>query len=158
MHLLDPVHGLPVSTYTLNSLRRLITLLTITHFYLNLNPDFCFLSSRFFQPFLDLIWISPRHIKLTGLSWPSLHFYPNLLLPCSPLPCLLRFLPSPVFPKCHLPRHTHSHIPAKLPNLISSLVYFSSYYLSPPNISHIFLILFVAYLPFLKCKLMKTII
>lgn len=99
-----------------------------------------------------------KHKKSFRVTWKFNRLkltFPSLL-PYSTLPFLPRFFPSPVFPKCHLPMHTHSHIPANIPNLVSFLVYI--FYTTYCHLTYVFFlfIMFVAYLPLLKCKLMKT--
>lgn len=129
-----PSMGCQFLTHALDSFRSFThschlivsSLLTATHFYLKLNPDL-FPELHIFIFFLDPTWISPRTLKLNRFKG---------LLPCSLLPCL-SFLPW-IIPKCHLPMHTHSHIPAHMPIPFPVLSYFSSHHLLPPNITMYF--------------------
>ena len=150
--------GCQFSTHALDSFRKLThscgqtisSLLTTTHFYCKVNLDL-FSELHRCPLFLDPSRISPRPVQLNRFKLTSSSLLPTPAPPLqsTPVPFVLPTLPW-VFPKCHLPKHTHSHIPVPFP----SLVYLSSYHLSPSNIPYIFLfILFVVCLPSLQCKL-----
>ena len=91
--------------------------LTATHFYLKLNLNlFPELHIFFFTLFLDPTWISPRTLKLNRFKG---------LLPCSLLPCLLRFppflgsSPSVIFPNTLI----HTFLPTCLVPFLPWLIF-----------------------------------